>query len=217
MHEDLRRIHRCLEYITEEIESTISLASDVFYLIEQGVDAHTELDPETLTVDECRAREQTQVMHKLQFQKLEIQKLEFPLFNIGNGQQVKGRILFEVPIPNVVNFPHFILNENTNTGVAFKDQSEIELIQPLFIWNNQESNSFNSLHLDQSGSDLIQYLFPLEQSGIYFIHYLFLWINQEMISSNFSSSATIKNLSVLISSLLDQSRIEFIQSFFSSG
>ncbi|GIX77977.1 hypothetical protein CEXT_570591 [Caerostris extrusa] len=57
MHEDLRRIHQCLEYKTEEIENTISLASDVFYLIEQGVDAHTGLDPETLNADECRARE----------------------------------------------------------------------------------------------------------------------------------------------------------------
>ncbi|GIY67793.1 hypothetical protein CDAR_458621 [Caerostris darwini] len=57
MHEDLRRSHQCLEYITEEIENTISLASDVFYLIEQGVDAHTALEPETLTADECRARE----------------------------------------------------------------------------------------------------------------------------------------------------------------
>ncbi|GIY94870.1 hypothetical protein CEXT_612451 [Caerostris extrusa] len=57
MHEELRRIHQSAEYITEEIESTILLASNVFYLIEQGVDAHTALDPETLTADECRARE----------------------------------------------------------------------------------------------------------------------------------------------------------------
>ncbi|GIX96200.1 hypothetical protein CDAR_433711 [Caerostris darwini] len=57
MHEDLRLIHQCLEYITQEIENTILLASDVFYLIEQGVDAHTALDPETITPEECRARE----------------------------------------------------------------------------------------------------------------------------------------------------------------
>ncbi|GIY45357.1 hypothetical protein CEXT_437991 [Caerostris extrusa] len=57
MHEELRRIHQSAEYITEEIESTILLASNVFYLIEQGVDAHTALDPETLTADESVVRE----------------------------------------------------------------------------------------------------------------------------------------------------------------
>ncbi|GIX85372.1 hypothetical protein CDAR_264731 [Caerostris darwini] len=57
MNEDLRRIYQGLEHITEEIESTILLASNVFNRIEQGVYAHTELDPEPLTADECRARE----------------------------------------------------------------------------------------------------------------------------------------------------------------
>ncbi|GIY16511.1 hypothetical protein CEXT_69461 [Caerostris extrusa] len=58
MHEDLRRIYRSLEITTEEIESIILLASNVFYHLKQGVYAHTTLDPETLTADECRAREQ---------------------------------------------------------------------------------------------------------------------------------------------------------------
>ncbi|GIY04706.1 hypothetical protein CEXT_281161 [Caerostris extrusa] len=57
MNEDLRRIHQYLEYITEEIESTIFFASSAFCHMEQAVNAHIALDPETLTADECRARE----------------------------------------------------------------------------------------------------------------------------------------------------------------
>ncbi|GIX98354.1 hypothetical protein CDAR_458101 [Caerostris darwini] len=57
MHEDLRRIHQCLEYITEELENTILLISNVFNPMEKGVFAHTALDPETLTAHECCARE----------------------------------------------------------------------------------------------------------------------------------------------------------------
>ncbi|GIX85379.1 hypothetical protein CDAR_264771 [Caerostris darwini] len=57
MHEDLRRIHQCLEYIIDEIESTNLLSSNAFSHMEQAVNAHTALDPETLTADECRARE----------------------------------------------------------------------------------------------------------------------------------------------------------------
>ncbi|GIY41819.1 hypothetical protein CEXT_802091 [Caerostris extrusa] len=57
MHEVLRRIYQCLEYITEEIENNILPASNVFKRIKQDVCVHTALDPETLTADECRARE----------------------------------------------------------------------------------------------------------------------------------------------------------------
>ncbi|GIX85369.1 hypothetical protein CDAR_264711 [Caerostris darwini] len=69
MHEDLRRIYQRLEHITDEIEDTILLASNVFYHIEQTVSAHTALDPETLTADECRAREPESTILINQLQK----------------------------------------------------------------------------------------------------------------------------------------------------
>ncbi|GIX96198.1 hypothetical protein CDAR_433691 [Caerostris darwini] len=57
MHEHLRRIYQCLEYITAEIENTILPASNVFNRLKLDVYAHTALDPETLTADECRVIE----------------------------------------------------------------------------------------------------------------------------------------------------------------
>ncbi|GIY98538.1 hypothetical protein CEXT_439501 [Caerostris extrusa] len=77
MHEDLRRIYQSLELITEEIESTILIASNVFYLIEQTVYAHTALDPETLTADECRAREpeSTILINRLQEHRKDIEHI----------------------------------------------------------------------------------------------------------------------------------------------
>ncbi|GIX70256.1 hypothetical protein CEXT_245901 [Caerostris extrusa] len=58
MGENLRRIHRSLENITDRIESTILHASNVFNEIEQDVHALISLDPETLGTDECLEREQ---------------------------------------------------------------------------------------------------------------------------------------------------------------
>ncbi|GIY04702.1 hypothetical protein CEXT_281141 [Caerostris extrusa] len=48
-HENQRRIFQYLEEITEEIEETILLASNVFYYLQQAVYRHTELHPAELT------------------------------------------------------------------------------------------------------------------------------------------------------------------------
>ncbi|GIX85375.1 hypothetical protein CDAR_264751 [Caerostris darwini] len=78
MHEDLRRIYQRLERLTDVIEETISLVSYVLYHIEQThVYAHTALDPETLTADECRAREpeSTILFDQLQKYRMKIERI----------------------------------------------------------------------------------------------------------------------------------------------
>ncbi|GIY41820.1 hypothetical protein CEXT_802101 [Caerostris extrusa] len=57
MDENLRRIHQYVEHITEELEKTILLASNVFCHLEQAVYRLTANDPAGLTADEYRARE----------------------------------------------------------------------------------------------------------------------------------------------------------------
>ncbi|GIY04695.1 hypothetical protein CEXT_281101 [Caerostris extrusa] len=93
MHEDLRRIYQSLELITEEIESTILIASNVFYLIEQGVYALTALDPETLNGDECRAREpeSTFLINRLQEHRKDIEHI-MRMYEVTVGE-VKDRNL----------------------------------------------------------------------------------------------------------------------------
>ncbi|GIX85367.1 hypothetical protein CDAR_264701 [Caerostris darwini] len=77
MDEELREVHQNLERITEDLENIILLASNVFNLIEQGVYAYTALDPETLTADECRAREpeSTILIKGLQEHRKEIENI----------------------------------------------------------------------------------------------------------------------------------------------
>ncbi|GIY30887.1 hypothetical protein CDAR_309461 [Caerostris darwini] len=114
MDENLRRIQQYLGHMNEAIENTILLASNIFNRMEQVVDAHTSLDPETLTADECHARESelTILINRLQELRKETEnimniyeiivcdnsghlnmKLNCPLFNIDNGQQVIERII----------------------------------------------------------------------------------------------------------------------------
>ncbi|GIY67798.1 hypothetical protein CDAR_458651 [Caerostris darwini] len=68
MDENRSRIFQYLEQITEEIENTIVLASNVFYYLQQAVYVYIMLEPEILTADECRAREQesTILINRLQ-------------------------------------------------------------------------------------------------------------------------------------------------------
>ncbi|GIY04696.1 hypothetical protein CEXT_281111 [Caerostris extrusa] len=80
------------------------------------------------------------------------------------------------------------------------DQSEIELIQSIFIWNNQESNSFISPHLINLESISSKSLLN--------------WTNEELISNNLFSSGSIRNPTHKIFVHLDQSGIDLIQSLF---
>ncbi|GIY94871.1 hypothetical protein CEXT_612461 [Caerostris extrusa] len=77
MDEEIREVHQNLEEITEYLENIILLASNVFNSVEQTVYAHTALDPETLTADECRAREpeSTILINGLQEHRKEIENL----------------------------------------------------------------------------------------------------------------------------------------------
>ncbi|GIY67795.1 hypothetical protein CDAR_458631 [Caerostris darwini] len=100
MDENLRGINQYLEYKFEKIENSLFRASNVFNRLEQAVFVHTALDPETLTADECRAREpeSTILINRLQnpghLKHLNIE-LKFPLFNFDNRQQVIERIILE--------------------------------------------------------------------------------------------------------------------------
>ncbi|GIX85384.1 hypothetical protein CDAR_264791 [Caerostris darwini] len=116
MDENLRRIHEFLEYKFKAVENILLLASNRFNGLEQAVNAHTALDPETLTADECRAREpeSTILINRLQVLRKAIDhiqkayeiivcknlkhlniKLKFPLFNFHKRQQTIERILLE--------------------------------------------------------------------------------------------------------------------------
>ncbi|GIY04704.1 hypothetical protein CEXT_281151 [Caerostris extrusa] len=98
MDENLRRIHQYLEHMTEEIENTILLASNIFNRIEQVVYAHTSLDPETLTADECHAREpeSTILINLLQELRKEIEHI----------MKIYGIIVCEVKNQNHPTFLH---------------------------------------------------------------------------------------------------------------
>ncbi|GIY41821.1 hypothetical protein CEXT_802111 [Caerostris extrusa] len=77
MHEDLRRIYQRLAHITDEIEDSILIVSYASNDMEQAVNAHTALDPETLTADECRAREpeSTILINRLQEHRKDIEHI----------------------------------------------------------------------------------------------------------------------------------------------
>ncbi|GIY16517.1 hypothetical protein CEXT_69491 [Caerostris extrusa] len=77
MDENLSRIQQYLEHMNEAIENTILLASNIFNRIDEVVHAHTSLDPETLTADECHAREQevTILINRLEELRKEIENI----------------------------------------------------------------------------------------------------------------------------------------------
>ncbi|GIY30424.1 hypothetical protein CDAR_23041 [Caerostris darwini] len=87
MHEDLRQIYQYLEQIAEKLENTILTASNVFSHIEQAVNAHTALDPETLTADECRAREpkSTILINRLQELRNDIEHI-MRMYEVAVGE-----------------------------------------------------------------------------------------------------------------------------------
>ncbi|GIX85389.1 hypothetical protein CDAR_264811 [Caerostris darwini] len=193
MHEDLRLIHQCVEYITQEIENTILLASDVFYLIEQGVDAHTALDPETITPEECRAREpKSRKLNQSHLDQsgIDLIPISFPLDQSGIDLFSSGSRDRSLSSGSIRDRSH---------PICFHlEQSGMDFIQSLLILINQESISSN---LISSGS--IRNRFHAISSHL---------INMKLISSNLFSSGSIRNRSHPISFHLDQSEIDFMQS-----
>ncbi|GIX96199.1 hypothetical protein CDAR_433701 [Caerostris darwini] len=98
MDENRSRIYQYLEQITEEIEKTIVLASDVFYYLQQAVYVYIVLDPEKLTTHECRVREQesTSLINRLQeFRKIIEQLMELYEFTVCEAKNCNHSTLLD--------------------------------------------------------------------------------------------------------------------------
>ncbi|GIY72801.1 hypothetical protein CDAR_391561 [Caerostris darwini] len=107
MDENLRRIQQYLGHMNEAIENTILLVSNIFNRMEQVVDAHTSLDPETLTADECHARESelTILINRLQ----ELRKETENIMNI-----------YEIIVCDVRNQNHSTLLHRLERDIKWK-------------------------------------------------------------------------------------------------
>ncbi|GIX85377.1 hypothetical protein CDAR_264761 [Caerostris darwini] len=107
MEEDLRQIHQYFEQITEEIEETIALASDVFYYLQKDVLRHRELDPEELTAHGCRVRSRasTILLNRLREHRRVIEHLTE---------------LYEITVCEVKNCNHHILLNRLEKDIKWK-------------------------------------------------------------------------------------------------
>ncbi|GIY30886.1 hypothetical protein CDAR_309451 [Caerostris darwini] len=131
MDENRRRIYQYLEQITEEIEETIALSSNVFYYLQQTVRRHTALETAELNAQDCRMTSQasTTLMNQLQEHRKVIDELT---------------VLYEMTVCEARTYYHTTLLDRLETDIEckIKDLLDNVLHQVLLFDIYQEELAF---------------------------------------------------------------------------